>query len=169
MSSQTAERPKKRKKIEHKPTSGWTCVEGSARSLSVLTGIAAQILTSLPLQVLQDDVRQAVFGSLRDWVFFAEATILSWTEELKENWGPSTFSLQVIDSALIRLVYTLRTNRRLSLKCEPNHFVINALLSLWDLDRIIPELRVDIVCDSSYYRHIHTLNTRSDSHAIAQR
>lgn len=137
--------PRKRRKTTTGPQPGSIGAEPSAIAFAMISGIASVVLTSLPLHLLQTDDRQAVVNTLQDYYRASQGTMKSVSKRIRSGDDTSTWSSQIVASALLRLRYTLSSDRRLQLDTEGDAKLMIKLVSLLETEALLPELRVEIV------------------------
>ncbi|KAI0690683.1 Urb2/Npa2 family-domain-containing protein [Cytidiella melzeri] len=137
--------PRKKRKTEKGSLSASDGIESFAISFATLAGIASVALTSLPLHLLQDNDRRVVVGTIQEYYGSFKATLKNASKRICSGDSSSTWSWQIVASAMIRLRYALGSDRTLQLDTEGNAKVIVKFSPLLKVEGLLPQLRIEIL------------------------
>ena len=140
------ERPrKKRKGLQTGSTPPLADADDLACRVVVLSGIAAVVLGSSPLQTLQDGVRAEVLQTVQSSYTSLQAVITKGLKRLRREDRADSWAWEAVTVAVLRLQYRLSSAPQLHIPIEQDEKALTRMAELLKVETLLPELRVTMV------------------------
>lgn len=134
---------------KRKSTGGFTTLsqlDSFAIGLSLSAWLSSIVISSLPLTSVPETTRQEIRESLYNLRnMFVSRSITKTFKRIRKTDETSAWGLQVTAVAFLRLRYTLNASRYLSLDPSTDSKLSSKAQAILKSDRLLPELRVEIV------------------------
>ena len=143
----TGEPKKKRRKAGVETSSqdeAATNPELCATSIALFSTLVSVVVSSVPYQIVQDDVFEAIAGSIRELFDLLEEAAVTNLRYIKKE-PDESWASQAVLSTLIRLRYAIASIRRLNISIPIKGKLATKMISAVQMESVLPELRLELV------------------------